>query len=204
MPSPLAHALLPASCLLSARRKLPRLERGQLVRLFLAGALIASLPDIDYLYPQLHRSLGHNIFALGIWALLGRWILTRFVSPELGGRRGLVIAASLAGSHLFLDALAHFNEMWFQPAVPLFWPLTSRHFTLPIRLFVTLDPSMPFWQQWLWGELYPCLLLFGAWATGSRLYDAYARRRRGDAYRLSSLLVIDRRLPSIKLDPRLE
>jgi len=121
----------------------------------LAGAVLACLPDVDYL-PGLwrgylnttHQQATHSV----AWVLLasaGLWLVGRAVKPARFGWRAAAFLVVLIGSHLAIDLV---TEDGFAPyGIPLWAPLVDMHVQAPFSLF-------PSWRKTAWADL-------GHWAN---------------------------------------
>jgi len=144
MPSAFTHGLLPAACAFSSARNLFSLDRTQWKKFLFVCFVLGNSPDLDLipgilfpgLYHDLHRNLGHNVFALSLWIWLGVKVLRSWVSPAFHGRRAWIFSVALVLSHVILDSCADFSPASHgQYGVPVLWPLSSWRFVLPLPLF---------------------------------------------------------------------
>ena len=144
MPSPLTHGLLPMACALSSARTLVKLTASQWRALALICFVLGNSPDIDLIpaslwpahYHTIHRSLGHNAFALVLWITLGTQALRRWVGSEFRGKTGWIFSAALVLSHVLLDGSADtIPGTAIRVGVPLLWPFSNWQFLTPLEIF---------------------------------------------------------------------
>lgn len=195
MPSTFVHALLPASCLLVTQTGKNQWSRKDLAKMMVIAIIAGNLPDLDILPGLLwsghlldtHRAWGHNIFSLSLGIAFTAWMFKRAGIFNNKNQRWL-ISAYLVGSHLFLDCVGHFNVVEYEPTVPLLWPISSQGFSLPFRIFSTMEvmtphglvipvTSMEFWRQLVIRELIPSLLLFAGWIFAVQVSRFLGSRR---------------------------
>lgn len=158
MASPVFHGLVGAG-LAYAMAGDARLPLFASVRkaapLLLAGAVLACLPDVDYL-PGLwrgylnttHQQATHSV----AWVLVvsaGLWLVGRARQPARFGWRAAVFLLVLIGSHLAIDLV---TEDGFAPyGIPLWAPLADVRVQAPFSL-------LPMWRKTGWADL-------GHWAN---------------------------------------
>ncbi len=116
----------------------------------LIGGAVASLPDLDVLYPfasdvasfTWHRGVTHSLFVLALAVPIVTWGLLRTPLARLGSARewGLVVFLALL-THPLLDALTIYGTqlLWPLPAPPVMWStlfIIDPCVTLPLVLGV--------------------------------------------------------------------
>lgn len=114
MPSPIGHAMAGVIVALAgeeppARRPWP---------LLIACAALAAIPDLDYIYPPIHRGPTHS-FAAVLLVAVGVAAVTR----SRGGRthwRVVAVCTMAYASHLFMDWLG--RDVTDLPGVRMLWP----------------------------------------------------------------------------------
>ena len=208
MPSPFVHSLLPPACALTVQQthlseSQARWPFKQWFKFLGLSVFLANLPDIDVFpamlfsehYQEIHRAWGHNVFVAIFWIYFGAWCLKKFVSSEFSTGRATWISFCLVASHLFLDATPQHSIFASNPAVPLFWPLTNRLYTIPLSFFETMNftttathlLSVPFtevwhlsfWREIIQCELIPSFLLYCTFWTVAKVFQ-FARIRFSD------------------------
>lgn len=126
MALPLAHGLVGASIVVSL---VPDVSMRRDWRLFLTGALVAVLPDFDYIFylglqlgNSWHRSFSHSIlFALAVGIVASSMTAATSIKA--------VLVYSLATvSHPILDALTTKGA----GGVEFFWPISNHRFRFGI------------------------------------------------------------------------
>jgi inner membrane protein len=122
-----------------------------------AGAILALLPDIDYLYIywdrlafiRYHRGFSHSLVALALFALAGA-----LAARLLGGPRWfkpmLVLGVVVLGSHLFLDLATSYGTQLLSPfsrrRFALDWIfIIDPYFTALLVLGAVGALAVPFW-----------------------------------------------------------
>ncbi len=144
MPSAFTHGLLPAACALSTARNLFSLDRKQWKKFLFVCFVLGNSPDLDLIpaivfpshFHDVHRELGHNVFALTLWIWLGVKTFRSWVSPAFAGKRAWIFSAALVLSHVLLDSCADAAPgTHAHPGVPLLWPLSNWELVTPLPLF---------------------------------------------------------------------
>ena len=132
MPSPLGHALAGATVawLAQAVRRTP-LEARASNKLALVCAELAVAPDLDFIYPPVHRMASHSITAVVLVTAVAGLVARR------ADRRTAWPVAALCGlaygSHLALDWLGNDTKM--PRGIQLFWPFSDAWFISSWGLF---------------------------------------------------------------------
>jgi membrane-bound metal-dependent hydrolase YbcI (DUF457 family) len=135
MPSPLGHALAGVAIAWSAeaiRRQPLRVEP----RFTLAGTCVALAisPDLDFLYPPIHRMMTHSL-AAGLCVAVAMWVLHRHRRRDAWTIAVVCVAAF--GSHLLLDWLGGDTK---RPAgIQLLWPFSADWFISDLHVFRATD-----------------------------------------------------------------
>lgn len=118
--------------------------------LLAAGAVLACLPDVDYL-PGLMRgylNTTHQQATHGVaWVLLaafGLWLLGRAGKPAWFGKRALAFLLILVGSHLAIDLVT--EDRLAPYGIPLGAPFAERFVRAPFAL-------LPAWDKTAWADL---------------------------------------------------
>lgn len=118
--------------------------------LLAAGAVLACLPDVDYLPGLLRGYLNttHQQATHGVaWVLLaafGLWLLGRAGKPAWFGRRALAFLLILVGSHLAIDLVT--EDRLAPYGIPLGAPFAERPVRAPFAL-------LPAWDKTAWADL---------------------------------------------------
>lgn len=111
------------------------LVAGEVALAFAAGAVVlwlATLPDVDHRIPGItHRGVTHTLgFALAVGAVFGA---AGYLSAEFLGLGDPTLVAAVGGLVGAFGIVAHLLGDALTPAgVRLFWPLSSRKFTLSL------------------------------------------------------------------------
>lgn len=131
MPSPVGHAVAGLIVALAGERQiLARLEPRPTL-FFFACMLLAALPDLDYIYPPIHRgpthSIGAAVFVTLIAAAVTRWSTGR-VRWRIAAVCGLAYSSHIVMDWLGADPTAN-------PGVMALWPLSDRLFISGWELF---------------------------------------------------------------------
>lgn len=180
MPSSIVHALLPASCVISSKSIFPKLTKKELFKLFAYSAFLGNMPDLDVIpaslagdqWSHIHRSWGHNLFAVTLWIILGGIFFRKFVSLKFARKQVWILSILLVLSHLLFDSMQGPNTEGKLVGVPLFYPFSTKNYRLPLKIFqaVTIDKnvhflvgyltSMTFWKEIIYMEF---LYILGFW-----------------------------------------
>lgn len=139
MPLPLGHSLMGYTIAASSRFKL---SPNMWMNIFIF-ALLANLPDIDYLPGFLagfpNRYHHHEIHSLGFAALMG--LIAGLVYLRMRGKFWACFLPVFfaVSSHLLLDLL---TEDFSDPrGMMLFWPLSSEFYDFSWKIFKSVDKS---------------------------------------------------------------
>lgn len=193
MPSPAAHSAVALAGFLCVERNwvpLPRWRKGVL---FAAGVLLAILPDIDFVPGFLlgdpvryHRGLTHSLTICLVSGLLAYGMLRSF-HPIAGKTSVLAFLLLSPVSHPLLDYAS--TDASAPYGVPLFWPLSLRHFVSSVSLFPKIhrnDTSVLDFMQTIFTSVNAQALLREAFFGGALVLAALALRQREE--RSKSLL----------------
>lgn len=132
MPSPLGHALAGLAIGWSAealRRQPLRLGAGS--SLAVTCAALAVCPDLDLLYPPIHRKMTHSLLAVGAAGVLAL-VLSRRARPETASTVSIACALGY-GSHLLMDWLG--GDTKIPAGIQLLWPFSDQWFISTVGLF---------------------------------------------------------------------
>ena len=193
MPTTFVHGLLPSACITVMRRVLPPLTRREWRHFAIVAFFIGNAPDLDLipgiLYPQIwndvHRELGHNIFAILLWTYLGSLALPKFVSKQLSKRQAWQLSTFFVLSHILLDGMSVLDASGLKGGVPLLWPFLKWQWHSPLKIFPNIQyeesmhPMMArilaidFWKRGIFIEFGYSLLIVALWlATWTALQHA--------------------------------
>src|SRR6266850_3934494 len=134
MPSPIGHALTGLAIgLLAEPANEPRAAwTGRSVSAFAAvGALTAALPDIDLLYPPMHRAVTHSVGATVSLMIIAA-VVTGWVTGRVAWRWVLLLGAAHA-SHVLLDWLG--TDRYDPAGLQALWPFTDRFYVSNWNVF---------------------------------------------------------------------
>ena len=150
MPSPVGHAVAGAIIALASDRPAAAGEWARLKSrspfaaipwmLVLVCAVLAALPDIDYIYPPSHRRATHSIGAT-IIVMLVVAAVTRWTTGRISWRIAAVCGLAYF-SHIFMDWLG--EDPTPTPGVLALWPLSDRLFISGWELFRSTRRLEPF------------------------------------------------------------
>ena len=136
MPSPLGHAIAGVAVAWSAEaiaRRPLGFRAGSTIAVTAAALAIA--PDLDWLYPPVHRMMTHSLFATALAGGLTA-VLARRLEPRL--RWPLTVVCVLAyASHLLLDWLG--GDTKIPAGIQLLWPFDSAWFISDLTVFRATD-----------------------------------------------------------------
>ncbi len=142
MPSPVAHTLsgflIATSMPQKLRRKLPSGVWGIALTTFWVN-----LPDIDFLFgipgpgrfDRFHHGFTHSI-GFGLILAFVLWLILRLLHKE---SFTALFFLMLFMSHLFLDLITVDKKP--PIGIPLFWPISSKHFLFPVSIFTDMERS---------------------------------------------------------------
>jgi inner membrane protein len=158
MPSPVSHAIVGAS--LWPLFRTPEAPR----RVWIVGATLAVLPDIDFVGYQLgvryetlfgHRGITHSILFALVAATVA-WALVRRSARATGGLLSVWLYLALAAlSHTLLDAMTNGGA-----GVALFAPFDNSRYFFPFRPILVSPLSI---QRFLTARGVAILLNEAAW-----------------------------------------
>jgi membrane-bound metal-dependent hydrolase YbcI (DUF457 family) len=148
MPSPIGHVLAGVALALAADTASPSVwSRVPFKTGVVIVAGLAALPDLDLIYPPLHRAFTHSIGSVILVTIMGA-----VVTGRVTGRRSLAFGAVCGAawaSHLLLDwlgvdpnppygirALWPFSDSWFIASRQIF-PGTERRQLLTVAALAT-------------------------------------------------------------------
>jgi membrane-bound metal-dependent hydrolase YbcI (DUF457 family) len=137
MPTPVGHSLAGIAVALAGQRG----QRHRDFRGFLASPTtvlcvgLATLPDVDLLVPEFHRTATHSVTVTAVVAFVAAVMTARPTSGTSGAmdflRRiawsAVVMFAAAHASHLLLDWLNCDTSE--QPGIQALWPLSDRWFS---------------------------------------------------------------------------
>ncbi len=159
MPTSIAHALGGFAAVEGS----PLARGWSRARVFLFCALVANLPDLDFVPGLLvgdagrfHRHGSHSLLAALLVSLAcALWLRWRSGASRGDAVRFAALAALVYGSHLLLDMLV--TSPTETSGVPLFWPIEPARYYAIIRLprplaallDLDFDKSQPFFRSLL-------------------------------------------------------
>ena len=138
MPSPVGHALggLAVGLLASSRPGW---------RLLVGCAVVAALPDADFLLPMQHRGPSHSIgaaAAAGVLAFVGLKLASR---TQDASRLALIMAAAY-GTHVLFDWLGADSSA--PRGLVALWPFSSDFYISDLNVFHSVDRR--YWLDGFW------------------------------------------------------
>lgn len=133
MPSPIGHALAGAVIASFAGRfsKSALASRNVATTFAVMCAALAALPDLDLVYPSIHRTMTHSVGAALLVTIIAMGV-TGWVTGRISWRIPLICGAAY-GSHVFLDWLARDPNPPF--GIQALWPVSDGWFTSGWNLF---------------------------------------------------------------------
>lgn len=134
MPSPIGHALAGLAVgLLAEPPEEPRARwTGNSVSTLAAiAAVTAALPDIDLLYPPLHRAWTHSVGATALLMIIAAAV-TGWVTGRVRWRWVLILGAAHA-SHALLDWLG--TDRYAPAGIEALWPYSHRFYISDWNVF---------------------------------------------------------------------
>jgi inner membrane protein len=131
MPSPVGHALAGLATAWALEKPGSRTSPALLSPLPLVCGVLAAVPDVDLLYPPIHRTVTHGIGAALIVIIIAVAV-TRWVTGRVAWRVALICGAAYA-THILLDWLGR------DPSAPVgiqaMWPFTHNWYIAPWTIF---------------------------------------------------------------------
>jgi membrane-bound metal-dependent hydrolase YbcI (DUF457 family) len=143
MPTPIGHALAGLAVAWSAEppteaRSLGRALARPLTVLCVA---LAVLPDLDLLYPPMHRTATHSIGAIILVTIIAAGV-TGWVTGRINWRIAFVCAAAYA-SHIVTDWLG--TDRSYAPyGIQMFWPFDKGWYISGWDVFPPVERRNPF------------------------------------------------------------
>lgn len=135
MPSPIGHTLAGLAVGWTATAGANRFRAAAWSPLVLGCAFVAAAPDLDLLYPPLHRLVTHGV---GITLLITiiTAAVTRQVTGEVAWRIVLALTAAHA-SHTFLDWLG--TDRFPPPGIRALWPFSNQFYISGWEVFPNVE-----------------------------------------------------------------
>lgn len=143
MPTPIGHALAGLAVAWSAEpsNKTQPLGRALARPLTLVCIALAVLPDIDLLYPPMHRTATHSIGAVILVTIIAACV-TGWVTGRINWRLALVCTAAYA-SHIVTDWLG--TDRSYAPyGIQMFWPFDKGWYISGWDVFPPVERQNPF------------------------------------------------------------
>ena len=143
MPTPIGHALAGLAVAWSAEppNKAQPLARALARPLTLACLTLAVLPDLDLLYPPVHRTATHSIGAVVLIAIIAAGV-TGWVTGRINWRIAVTCAAACA-SHILTDWLG--TDRNYAPyGIQMFWPFDHQWYISGWDVFLPVERRNPF------------------------------------------------------------
>jgi membrane-bound metal-dependent hydrolase YbcI (DUF457 family) len=143
MPSPIGHLLAGLVVAWSAEppTAAQRLRQALVRPLTLVCLALAVLPDVDLLYPPLHRSATHSIGATLLVTIIAAGVTAR-VTGRINGRAVLACTAAYA-THLVTDWMG--TDRTFAPfGIQLLWPFDQTWYVSGWDVFLRVERRHPF------------------------------------------------------------
>jgi membrane-bound metal-dependent hydrolase YbcI (DUF457 family) len=143
MPTPIGHALAGLAVAWSAEppSEAQPLGRALARPLTLVCIALAVLPDLDLLYPPVHRAATHSIGASLLVTIIAAGV-TGWVTGRINWRIAFVCAAAHA-SHIVTDWLG--TDRNFAPyGIQMFWPFDKGWYISGWDMFLPVERRNPF------------------------------------------------------------
>jgi len=144
MPTPIGHALAGLAVAWAAepsREAQQPLGRARARPLTLVCIALAVLPDIDLLYPPMHRTATHSIGAVILVTIIAAGV-TGWVTGRINWRIAFVCAAACA-SHVVTDWLG--TDRNYAPyGIQMFWPFDKGWYNSGWDVFLPVERRNPF------------------------------------------------------------
>lgn len=147
MPTPIGHALAGLAVAWSAEPPSEAQPLGRALGRALARPLtlvciaLAVLPDLDLLYPPVHRAATHSIGATLLVTIIAAGV-TGWVTGRINWRIAFVCAAAHA-SHIVTDWLG--TDRNFAPyGIQMFWPFDKGWYISGWDMFLPVERRNPF------------------------------------------------------------
>jgi membrane-bound metal-dependent hydrolase YbcI (DUF457 family) len=143
MPTPVGHSLAGIAVALAGERGRPSRD----LRRFLASPMtlvcvaLATLPDVDLLFPELHRTATHSVTVTIAVAIVAAAVTARATTRSSGTGGALsriawsavVMCAAAHGSHILLDWLN--SDPSNMSGIQVLWPFSDRLFISGLDIF---------------------------------------------------------------------
>ena len=146
MPSPIGHGLAGLAIGLAAEPRAadPPASR-RLSPFVVVGAIVAALPDLDLLYPPIHRGISHSI---GMTCFL--MIIAAGVTGWVTGRvrwRWVLLVGLAHGSHLAMDWMG--VDRYAPPGLEALWPFSHRFYISGWDVFPPTERRLYLAHAWV-------------------------------------------------------
>jgi len=133
MPSPIGHILAGAATTIAADIVNPAPAKtgraaGPRWRAPLAYGILAAAPDLDLIYPPIHRTATHSVTAVAL-----AFIIAAALTGQVTRWRTATVCALAYATHPLLDWLG--ADTLPPLGIELFWPFSNRWFISGVDLF---------------------------------------------------------------------
>lgn len=158
------------ACALTSAGAVRRLSQRDTIRLALTAAVLGNFPDADLIpaslipahFWDIHRYVGHNVFAIALEIWAGVQCLRWAVPSLFRGHRAWLFSVALVLSHVLFDGCSDFAPLkGTRAGVPLFWPFSDWQFLTEWPVFggYTLEKAAhPLLSYWHAREFWDVLL----------------------------------------------
>ena len=146
MPSPLGHSLAGLAIGLAAEPAAVAQASGTRLSSFaIVGAAVAAMPDLDLLFPHMHRGISHSIGASAFVMIIAAAV-TGWVTGRIQWRWVLLVGAAHA-SHLLMDWMGtdHFAPAGLQ----VLWPFSRAYYISGWDIFPPTERRLYLPEAWI-------------------------------------------------------
>jgi membrane-bound metal-dependent hydrolase YbcI (DUF457 family) len=140
MPSPVGHALAGLAIAWSGER-LYRHAAPQVPawRVALLCASLAVIPDLDFVYPSIHRTVTHSVTAAFVVVLVAACVM-RGLSGGWQWKVALLLGLAYS-SHMVLDWMG--GDRKSPPGIQALWPFSREWFIAERPIFLAMERTRP-------------------------------------------------------------
>lgn len=146
MPSPLGHSLAGLAIGLAAEPAAVGQTSGARLSSFaIVGAVVAAVPDLDLIYPHMHRGISHSVGATAFLMIIAA-VVTGWVTGRIQWRWVLLVGAAHA-SHILMDWMGTDH---YEPAgLQALWPFNRTYYISGWDIFPPTERRLYLPEAWI-------------------------------------------------------
>ena len=146
MPSPLGHGLAGLAIGLAAEPAAVAQTSGARLSSFaILGTVVAALPDLDLLYPPLHRGISHSVGATALLMIIAA-VVTGWVTGRIQWRWVALVGAAHA-SHILMDWMG--TDHYAPAGLEALWPFSRAFYISGWDIFPATERRLYLPEAWI-------------------------------------------------------